>query len=385
MREKNQRPDSNNSARQKAFQETYRIEEKLGSGSGGTVYKAYHKHLQKEVVLKKLHENAATFLNKRTEADALKNIRHSYIPQVLDYIELEDGIYTVMDYVPGTTFKNLLNEGRTFSQGEVLVYARQLFEALSYIHGKTPPIIHGDIKPENLMLTPDGNICLIDFNISGYVEGAGALIGGYTNGYAAPEQVEEFRRLQRMIQASMQSPVVSPGNDATEILPSNEELHPVFSDFHSEGRVSARADIYSAGATLYHILTGALPTYKDYKVLPPKYIKPNISDGMNYILCKCLEWDPDNRFPSAVSVREALDNIQTLEGEYRSFRARRFIQIGLSLTLMITGLVLSIAGKKLIQAEYHEEYRSAIRQMQEINNSVSYANSNDTIREEFEK
>ena len=174
---------------------TYEIYEEIGAGGGGTVYRAVHKRLQKVVVLKKISDSVSGMMNCRTEVDILKNLRHSYLPQVLDFIESSEGIYTVMDYVSGKSLQRMLDEGHHFTEKEVLKYTKQLCEALQYLHSQNPPIIHGDIKPDNVMITPEGNVCLIDFNISGVLENKSAVTYGYTPGFSAPEQVEAFESL----------------------------------------------------------------------------------------------------------------------------------------------------------------------------------------------
>ncbi len=177
---------------------TYEIIEEIGSGGGGTVYKGYHKRLEKYIVIKKIHDEVQDILNSRAEADILKNLRHEYLPQVFDFLEIDGNIYTVMDYIPGKSFQQLLNEGKTFSQKEVLKWARQLSEALNYLHSQNPPIIHGDIKPANIMLTPKGDICLIDFNISSVFGNGDNQPVGFSEGYSPPEQYPERIRRQRL-------------------------------------------------------------------------------------------------------------------------------------------------------------------------------------------
>lgn len=180
--------------------QTYEIYEQIGAGGGGTVYKGLHKRMEKEVVIKKLKGTASTNIQDcRTEVDILKNLRHSYLPQVIDFIDSSEGIFTVMDFIPGKSLQNMLDENYQFTEQEILKYMRQLCEALDYLHSQNPPIIHGDIKPDNIMITPKGNVCLIDFNISGALEGTTATTFGYTPGYSAPEQAEAFEKLRRKI------------------------------------------------------------------------------------------------------------------------------------------------------------------------------------------
>ncbi len=80
---------------------TYKIEDQIGLGGSGIIYKAYHLRLKKNVVIKLIKSEARGKINERIEVDILKNLKHMYLPQVYDFISDEDGIYTVMDYIPG--------------------------------------------------------------------------------------------------------------------------------------------------------------------------------------------------------------------------------------------------------------------------------------------
>lgn len=178
--------------------ETYEIYEQIGAGGGGVVYRAMHKRLKKMVVLKRIKGGISSLVKNRTEVDILKNLRHSYLPQVIDFIECPEGVFTVMDYIPGKSLQQMLSEGHSFTEKEVLKYTNQLSEALAYLHFQDPPIVHGDIKPDNIMITPEGNVCLIDFNISGMFEGGGVQTFGYTPGFSSPEQKEAFEAARAM-------------------------------------------------------------------------------------------------------------------------------------------------------------------------------------------
>ena len=86
---------------------TYEIREQIGSGGGGTIYKAYHKRLQKDVVLKKINQSSE---RNEDEKEILKNLKHSYLPQVFDFLDVEDGVFTIIDYIPGQSIEKLLKE-----------------------------------------------------------------------------------------------------------------------------------------------------------------------------------------------------------------------------------------------------------------------------------
>lgn len=99
------------------FSNTYQILEKLGEGSGGVVYLAYHRRLQKEVVLKQIKSKGLSMADKRQEVDILKNLNHSFLPQVLDFLMMGDEVYTVMSYIPGKSLARLMREGARFTLG----------------------------------------------------------------------------------------------------------------------------------------------------------------------------------------------------------------------------------------------------------------------------
>ena len=99
---------------------TYEILEKIGEGSGGTVYKAYHKRMGTMVVLKRIINPKGSIEDNMREVNILKNLNHSYLPHVLDFLETDSGIFTVMSYVPGSSFQELLKQGRTFSNEDLL-------------------------------------------------------------------------------------------------------------------------------------------------------------------------------------------------------------------------------------------------------------------------
>ena len=168
---------------------TYEILREIGSGGGGTVYLAQHLRLGKQVVLKADKRRLKTPLEDlRREVDILKNLHHPYIPQVYDFLVEDDTVYTVMDYIEGESFDRLLRRGTRFTQPQLVQWMIQLLRALDYLHTRPPHgILHGDIKPANIMLTPEGDIRLIDFNIALNLGEEGAVAVGRSFGYASPE------------------------------------------------------------------------------------------------------------------------------------------------------------------------------------------------------
>lgn len=170
---------------------TYEIIKKIGSGGGGVVYLANHLNLNKKVVLKADKRKITTRPELlRREVDVMKNLSHTYIPQVYDFFIENDTVYTAIDYIEGESLDKPIKRGEKFSQPQVIKWARQLLEALDYLHTPThgdPPkgYVHSDVKPANLMRTPNNDICLIDFNIA-LALGEINLVG-HSIGYASPE------------------------------------------------------------------------------------------------------------------------------------------------------------------------------------------------------
>ncbi len=175
----------------KIIHSTYEIVKIIGSGGGGVVYLANHLNLNKKIVLKADKRKITTRPELlRREVDVMKNLSHTYIPQVYDFFIENDTVYTAIDYIEGESFDKPLKRGEKFSQPQVIKWARQLLEALDYLHTPThgePPkgYVHSDIKPANLMRTPNNDICLIDFNIA-LALGEINLVG-HSIGYASPE------------------------------------------------------------------------------------------------------------------------------------------------------------------------------------------------------
>lgn len=324
---------------------TYRVIGKIGAGNSGEIYKAYQINLGKYVVLKKIKTEIKDFLNNRAEVDVLKNLRHSCLPQVLDFFEADGDVYTVMDFIPGNSFKDYLDSGTVFEEKSVIIWAKQIAATLGYLHSQKPPIIHSDLKPGNIMLTPEGNICLIDFNISATLDGDTAWVTGYTNGYAAPEQIEALHYNQ------------------------NELDHSLWKT------IDARADIYSLGATLYHIMTGRKPKPDENgNVSDIRLTGIKINDIFAHIIMKCLEPDPNRRYQSAEELLNDLKNIQTKDKRYKDLCAKQHMAYVLVAGLMIGSAALTISGYFKRDVGKQKNYESYVRQEAQCISSGDYQN-----------
>lgn len=162
----------------KVIGEKYVLLEKIGQGGNGRVYKARDLRLGKQWAVKQL--GAGKF----REAEVLKSLEHSMIPRVVDCLEEEGDIWLVMDYIPGKNLMELCREGR-LTGSALLGWAIDLCQVLAYLHGLNPPYIHGDLKPENLVVSQEGKLFLVDFGAGAKRQG-GVCEG--TPGFAAPEQ-----------------------------------------------------------------------------------------------------------------------------------------------------------------------------------------------------
>lgn len=345
---------------------TYQIVKKIGSGGGGNVFLAHHQRLDKEVVLKadkrKMSTQPELF---RVEVDVLKHLNHTYIPQVYDFFVENETVYTVMDYIEGESFDKLLNRGEVFSQVQVIQWGRQLLEALSYLHSPihgNPPhgYMHSDIKPANLILTPLGNICLIDFNIA--LALGEEMVIGRSKGYASPEHYGlDF--------STDKSYTASTGNGATDSSRSSSAsaIRRAISVFTS-GRESTggsgayrsgmssqyhlikpdvRSDIYSVGATLYHLLSGRRPAPNAKEVIPLS--EKEFSAQLVKIIQKAMEPNPNLRYQSADEMLEAFNKIRENDVRVRRLKQQDRIAFAILSLLCIAGAGLSFVGLKRME------------------------------------
>ena len=313
----------------KDFSDTYEILEKLGEGAGGIVYKAYHRRLRQEVVIKRYRKGVISLSGNRREADILKNLRHSYLPQVLDFFETDEDVCTVMSYVPGKSFARLLEEGRRFTSRELAKWGMQICSALNYLHSQEPPVIHCDIKPANVMLTPQGDICLIDFNISFYLGDTSVL--GYTNGYTSPEQY--------LIALSRES-----GRGTPE-----------------EVKIDERTDIYSVGATLYHLAVGQ--KVGDYRERIDTGLLSGVTgEAFAQVIEKALRVDPGQRWQSAYDMFRALQDIPKKDRRYLSLLHRQTAVRTLLAALLAGCILLTGYGISEIKRERMDSYNSLVEE-----------------------
>ena len=252
----------------------YRIISILGQGGMGAVYCARDEHLDILVAVKEnlflSDEYARQFQH---EANILASLRHPYLPRVGDYFSAEgEGQYLIMDYVEGEDLRERIERVGTLSERETLLIGVSVCEALSYMHTRKPPVIHRDIKPGNIKITPSGEAVLVDFGLAKVMRGSQHTTTGaraMTPGYSPPEQ-------------------------------------------YGTARTDSRSDIYSLGATLYAALTGVIPEDSLSRatgkavLTPPRKLKDSVSRAAETVLSKALEIEPDDRYQTAEEFAAAL-------------------------------------------------------------------------------
>ncbi len=258
----------------------YQIRENLGQGGMGSVYRAIDENLGVNVAVKEnlftTEEYARQF---RLEAVILANIRHPNLPRVSDHFVIAgEGQYLVMDFIEGEDLRQRMERAGILPEDEVILIGAAMCDALSYLHARKPPILHRDIKPGNVKISPDGHIFLVDFGLAKVYQGNQATTTGaraMTPGYSPPEQ-------------------------------------------YGTARTDTRTDIYSLGATLYAALTGVIPedglarAMDNAQLTPLRKRNPNVSRRLAAAIEKAMEVDPGDRFQSADDFKMALLNSKSM-------------------------------------------------------------------------
>jgi serine/threonine protein kinase len=270
----------------KVLQDRYRVEKQIGAGGMGAVYVATDERFGSVVAIKETFFTDDKFRKAfEREARLLNSLKHPALPRVSDHFVEGNGQFLVMEYVDGDDLSEQLEqEGKVFSVKEVLNWADQLLDALEFLHTQETPVIHRDIKPQNLKLNSRGQIILLDFGLAKgnptTPESATAAksVFGYSRNYASIEQIQ------------------GSGTDP-------------------------RSDLYSLSATLYHLLTGVPPadaltramnvlSEKDDPLIESNKIRAEIPVGVAKVLHEAMALNANQRPVSAQEMRSMLAEVK---------------------------------------------------------------------------
>ena len=302
----------------------YKILNVVGKGGMSVVYLAMNERANKQWAIKEVRKDGMQSFevvkqNLVAETDLLKKLNHPHLPSIIDVIDCDDTFLIVMDYIEGNPLSKALETSGAQNQDDVIEWAKQLCDVLGYLHSRKPPIIYRDMKPSNVMLKPDGNVMLIDFGTARefkYSSVADTTCLG-TQGYAAPEQ------------------------------------------FGGHGQTDARTDIYCLGATMYHLVTGHNPATPPYEMYPIRQWNPMLSSGLEEIILKCTQRNPEDRYQSCAELLYALDHYKDLDIENKkvqSFKWKTFLASFIMTIVMLVGTIGFSAGLTVQTSSTYESY-----------------------------
>ena len=303
----------------------YKILNKVGQGGMSVVYMAINEKANKTWAVKEVRKDGV--LNFESvkqglvaETNILKKLSHPNLPSIIDVIDTEDSFIIIMDYVQGNSLNKALEEYGAQPQEYVIEWAKQLCDVLGYLHSRQPPIIYRDMKPANIMLKPDGNVTLIDFGTAREFKEKNladtTCLG--TVGYAAPEQ------------------------------------------FGGMGQTDARTDIYCLGATLYHLVTGCNPSEPPYEMKPIREINPSLSGGLERIILKCTQRNPEDRYQSAAELMYALDHYKEIDEDYKKKQKRKLAKFIVPTALAVVFAVAGFALSHVAAQQATDTYRDIL-------------------------
>lgn len=277
------------------LQNRYEVQKQIGEGGMGTVYIAVDRRFGSTVAIKEtLFADPGLRRAFEREAQLLNSLRHPALPRVSDHFTEENGAFIVMEYIAGEDLSAMVERDGAFALADVLRWADVLLDALDFLHTQKMPVIHRDIKPQNLKLTPRGEIILLDF---GLAKGSASeltqasmtkSVFGYSRSYAPLEQIQ------------------GAGTDP-------------------------RSDLYSLAATIYHLMTGKPPTdalSRATAVLngnsdplrPAHKINAKIPVSVSKVLLQAMALNANLRPASAAKMRtilaDAANNPTTVEEDY---------------------------------------------------------------------
>lgn len=251
------------------LQGKYELLREIHGGGMSRIFLARHAKLGNEWIVKYVARAELA-----GEAEVLKKLNHISLPQIIDIFQTNQGAFLVERYIEGYSLADVLALDQEIRESQVCDWGLQLAQVLHYLHNLETPIIHCDLKPSNIMVTYDNRLVLIDFGISKQ-QGVSDGIAGITYRYAAPEQFRGYANRPEMIRKYF------------GFLPPEHDKWPI----------DCRTDLYSVGVILRELAAG-------------RNGSGSISSELSEIIKKCLQINPNDRFPSAKALAEALESIK---------------------------------------------------------------------------
>ena len=287
----------------------YKVLSMIGQGGMSVVYLALNEKANKTWAIKEVRKDGTQdFTTVKqgliVETNILKSLNHKYLPSIIDVIDDGDSFLIVMDYIQGKSLDKILKmslekDGLPIALEDVISWGKQLCEVFYYLHTRPTPIIYRDMKPGNVMLKPDGEICVIDFGTArtfkqGNLEDTTCL---GTPGYASPEQ------------------------------------------YGGNGQSTPKSDIYCLGATLHHLITGRNPSATPFNFPKITQCRLTLVDevsredmnkllGLEMIIEKCTQYEPEDRYESCLEMLYDLEHIEELSLPYRKKLKRKLTGFG---------------------------------------------------------
>lgn len=297
----------------------YEILTEIGHGGMSVVYLAMDTHLNKQWAIKEIRKKGSgkqdeVIVNSLlAEANLMKRLDHPSLPRIVDIIDNGVTIYVVMDYIEGESLDKILKENGPQEEKDVIGWAKQLCDALGYLHSQKPPIIYRDMKPANVMLKPEGNIKIIDFGIAREYKElslADTTVLG-TKGYAPPEQYS--------------------------------------------GQTDARSDIYALGMTMHHLLTGIDPR-KGEAYAPVRMWNADVSEGLELIIDKCVQPAAEHRYQNCQDLLYDLEHPDLITSGYKRKQKRKLwsfiIAAILSVIMCGSGFLCGSLSRNMNEEDY---------------------------------
>ena len=356
------------------LKDRYRIIDQIGAGGGGIVYRAWDQNLNQHVAVKLIKDEVKGVIAERSEADILKNLKHEGIPQVYDFVRDGNDVYTVMEFIEGRSLFDEIVSRKKIPYDAALVWAKEICAAAAYLHSRKPPVVHSDIKPQNIMIGNDNKVYLIDFNISSVFDGQYYTLGS-SDGYSPPEQYAAIEAASEMISGSTtnKSTSVSSAEGQTVLLFKTENKVTEPKGAAVKSMLDTRSDVYSIGAVIYSMLTGYKPCNSRYKVMPITELDSHIPEAFVEIVQTAMSPDMEDRFADAGVMFDALNNIEKRDRRYKRFAALRTAVYILCAVLLSLSAVSTVYGYKLMGKEGVDRIYELKEQLGNMTQTLDYS------------